>query len=72
MSETIPLAEWKDNFQMRRKTFLKLCNELRPFIKRQTKVMRSPVEVERLVALTLYYLSDEGRLRKTANVFGLS
>ncbi len=34
--------------------------------------MRSPVDVEKQVALTLYYLSDEGRLRKTANAFGLS
>ena len=34
--------------------------------------MRRPVEVERQVTLTLYYLSDEGRLRKTANAFGLS
>ena len=34
--------------------------------------MRSPVEVERQVAATIYYLSDEGRLRKTANAFGLS
>ena len=34
--------------------------------------MHEPVEVERQVAATLYYLSDEGRLRKTANAFGLS
>lgn len=34
--------------------------------------MRSPIDVERQVALTLYYLSDEGRIRKTANAFGLS
>ena len=27
--------------------------------------MHAPVEVQRQVALTLYYLSDEGRLRKT-------
>ena len=33
--------------------------------------MRSPVNVPKQVALTLYYLSDEGRLRKTANAFGL-
>ena len=50
----------------------KLCEELRPFIKRQSTNMRSAVEVPRQVALTLYYLSDEGRLRKTANAFGLS
>ena len=57
---------------MQCENFLKLCNELRPFIKRQTTVMLHPVEVERQVALTLYYLSDEGRLRKTVNAFGLS
>ncbi|CAL9695438.1 unnamed protein product [Knipowitschia caucasica] len=34
--------------------------------------MRSPVSVVKKVACTLYYLSDEGRLRKTANAFGLS
>ena len=34
--------------------------------------MRSPIDVERQIAVTLYYLSDEGRLRKTANAFGLS
>ena len=30
------------------------------------------MEVDRQVALTLYYLADEGRMRKTANSFGLS
>lgn len=34
--------------------------------------MRELVEVERQVTLTFYYLSDEGRMRKTANSFGLS
>ena len=34
--------------------------------------MRDPVEVDRQVALTLYYLADEGRMRKTANSFSLS
>ena len=33
--------------------------------------MRKAVDVETQVALALYYLSDEGRLRKTANAFGL-
>ena len=34
--------------------------------------MRSPVDVVKKVACTFYYLSDEGRLCKTANAFGLS
>ena len=57
---------------MRCDNFLELYNELLPFIKRQTTVMRAPVQVERQVALNLYYPSDKGRLRKTANAFGLS
>ena len=65
--------EWKENFRMSRGSFMKLCDKLRPHIQKRTTNMRSPVEVERQVALTLYYLSDEGRLlRKTANAFGLS
>jgi len=64
-------SEWKNNFRMTRENFYKLCDELRPFITRSATNMRSPVEVERQVALTLYYLSDEGRLRKTATL-GLS
>ena len=70
--EVVVPEEWKENFRMSRGSFMKLCDELRPHIQKRTTNMRSPVEVERQVALTLYYLSDEGRLRKTANAFGLS
>ena len=57
---------------MSRPTFLLLCEELRPFVQTKASNMRLPVDVERQVASTLYYLSDEGRIRKTANAFGLS
>ena len=72
LSDAVVDEEWKENFRMCKANFYKLCGELRPYIEKQTTVMLSPVEVERQVALTLYYLSDEGRLRKTANAFGLS
>ena len=45
---------------------------MRPLLELQTTVMRTPLDVERQVALTLYYLADEGRMSKTANAFGLS
>ena len=64
--------EWKENFRMCRTNFNKLCSELHEYIQREETVMRSPIDVERQVAMTLYYLSDEGRLRKTANAFGVS
>ena len=34
--------------------------------------MRKAVSVEVQLAVTLYYLADEGRLRKFANAFGLA
>ena len=70
--DVVVRQEWKDNFRMHRDTFYKVCNELRPFIEQETTVMRKPIDVEKQVAVILYYLSDEGRLRKTANAFGIS
>ena len=57
---------------MCKENFVKLCNELQPHIQKKTTIMRAAVDVQTQVALTLYYLADEGRLRKTANAFGLS
>lgn len=64
--------EWKENFRMSKSSFLKLCEELQPHIKKKTTIMRSPIDVQKQLGITLYYLSDEGRLRKTANAFGVS
>ncbi|KAK0154839.1 putative nuclease HARBI1 [Merluccius polli] len=62
--------EWRENF--RKTSLIALSEELRPYIQRQTTAMRAPIETMKRVALMLYYLSDEGRLRKTANAFGVS
>ena len=57
---------------MAKTNFFKLCDELRPFLERKVTNMRMPVAVEKQVAVTLYYIADEGRLRKVANAFGLA
>lgn len=64
--------EWKENFRMSKRSFFKLRDELLPYTKKKTTIMRSPIDVEKQLGITLYYLSDEGRLRKTANAFGVS
>lgn len=64
--------EWRENFRMSRDSLYHLSELLRPHIQGQTTRLRSPVDVVTKVACTLYYLSDEGRLRKTANAFGLA
>lgn len=72
LANVVPPEEWKENFRMSRSSFFLLCEKLRPLIERQATIMRQPVSVETQVAVTLYYLSDEGRIRKTANAFGLA
>ena len=72
ISSEVPPEEWRENLRLTRSSFFFLCEQLRPHIERQTTVIRQPVDVERQMAVTLYYLSIEGRLRKTANSFGLS
>ena len=64
--------EWEENFRISKDSCLTSCDEFLPYIKKTT-IMRSPIDVEKQVEITctLYYLPDEGRLRKTANAFGV-
>ena len=64
--------EWKENFGMSERSFYILCEELQPYIQKQTTRFCKPISVEKQVVSTLYYLSDEGSLRKVANAFGIS
>lgn len=57
---------------MSKASLIALSEELCPYIEGETTNMRSPVDVLTKTACTLYYLSDEGRLRKTTNTFSLS
>lgn len=72
VNKVVVAEEWRENFRISRRNLLKLSELLRPHIEGKTTRMRCPVDVTKKVACTLYYLSDEGRLRKTANAFGLS
>ena len=61
--------EWREDFRMSKESFYLLCAELKPYIEKLSTNMRRAIDVECQVAVTLYYLSDEGRLRKSANAF---
>ena len=56
---------------MSKETFMSLCDELRPFLQKQSTAMRDALPVETQVAARLYYLTDEGRFRKVAKAFGI-
>ena len=57
---------------MSRTSLYALAVKLMPYIEGEETRMRSPIDVVKKVAITLYYLSDEGRFRKTANAFDIS
>ncbi|XP_022796273.1 protein ANTAGONIST OF LIKE HETEROCHROMATIN PROTEIN 1-like [Stylophora pistillata] len=72
MGNVMVASEWRENFRMSHPTFMELCEDLRPLLERKSTRMRRPISVETQIAVTLYYLSDEGRYRKVANAFGIS
>ena len=71
LNATVVANEWRENFRMTRNTFMTLTEQLRPFLEKRTTAMREPISVEAQLAITLYYLRDEGRFRKVANSFGV-
>lgn len=63
-------GEWLENFRMSKESFTLLCQLMQPHIARQDTIFRKSISVEHQIGIFLYYISDEGRLRKTANAFG--
>ena len=65
--------EWKcqsnrQSFRMSKQSFLVLCEELLQYISKISET----IYVEMQVSVTMYFLSDEGRFRKTANALGIA
>lgn len=71
MNNMVVADEWRENFRMFKENFMKLWDKVRPFLQKQSTNMRSPINVEKQVAVTLYYLSDEGSYLKVTNAFGI-
>jgi hypothetical protein len=64
--------EWIENFRMSRACFYQLCDMVSAYLRRNPLSIRKPLSVEKQVGIFLYYICDEGRLRKTANAFGIA
>ena len=66
---SVVAEEWKENFRMSKWSFMKLCGEIGPHIAKKKTNMRLPLSVEKQLAIFLYYIADEGRIRKTQNAY---
>lgn len=62
---------WRENLRMSRETFTILCDELRPYLERQTTCFRESVSVEARVAVTIWRLGTNVEFRTIAALFGL-
>ena len=73
LHEVLPTPEWKKNLRMEKHDFMKLGDELRPYIEPSLRGPRDDViTVEKQLAITLYFLKDQGSLSMTANAFGVA
>ena len=63
--------EWRENFRMSRETFQVLWEEINLYIFKNDTRFRNAVPVDKQIGATLYYLSDEGHVRKVANALGI-
>ena len=73
-SEMSP-EEWKNNLQLSKEGFYKLVDAIRTFAKLcSSKVRQDELEkkLEKRIAITLYYLKDQGSMKMTANTFGIA
>lgn len=63
-------SEWKKNFRMDQDVFMILVNEVRPFLEPRRGPREDDVlSVEKQLAMTLYYLKDQGSILMTRNAF---
>ena len=69
LDNVVVTEEWIENFRLSKETFTELCGELGHALTKSDTPMRKAIAVETQIAITLYYLADEGRYRKIAIVF---
>ena len=65
-------SDWMENFRMGRHTFMYVCNQLRPYIKRKSTILREPISVEKRVAVTIWRLATNVEYRTIGHLFGIS
>ena len=73
LSGKLAEEEWKENLRMTRDDFLELLSLIESFFReRSDAVRKDTLSLGKRVALTLYYLKDQGSYSMTCNAFGCS
>uniref|UniRef100_A0A8C4YQS5 Putative nuclease HARBI1 n=1 Tax=Gopherus evgoodei TaxID=1825980 RepID=A0A8C4YQS5_9SAUR len=63
--------QWLQNFRMRKATFMELCEELAPTLRRKDTRLRAALPVEKRVAIAIWKLATPDSYRSVGNQFGV-
>ncbi|CAM4652789.1 unnamed protein product [Lepidochelys kempii] len=63
--------QWLQNFQMRKATFMGLCEELAPTLRHKDMRLRAALTLEKQVAIAIWKLATPDSYRSVANQFGV-
>ena len=64
--------EFINNFRLSHPTFVKLCQIIEPYMKKEDTFAKNMIPVQRHVLLTLHYLGQGRNFRAVANQFGVA
>ena len=66
-------VEWQKNFRISKCDFKVFVDLIRPFYtERSSRIRNDVISLEKRIAVTLYYLKDQGSMTMTANTFGIT
>lgn len=63
--------DWKSNFRVSRRSFVKLCGLTESFMSPNAVTVREAIPLQMRVAIVLYRLGSSGEYRMVANQFGV-
>ena len=65
--QTFTDEQWVENFRMRRQTFNEVCRILEPDLSPKDSTVRDAIDVQKQVAVTLYWLATSSEYRTVGN-----
>ena len=65
-------TDWLENFRMGKDTFMYICNQLGPHLRRQHTVMREPITLEKRIAVAIWRLATNVEYCTIGHLFGIS
>ena len=70
--QTFTDEQWVENFRMTRQTFNKVCRVLKPDLSPMENTVWDAIDVQKQVALTIYWLATSAEYRTIGNLFGVA